>query len=321
MSAFTSPLAAQIKYFLAHKRALGFGYRREEWHLRKIDEVAAARGAKVISEALVRSCLSRQTRSSRPHHLSVLRELAIFCAMEHRDTFVPPPRFLGIRRLRPVIRVLSREESARFLSVCNGLHGSTRWPHRGLVHGMALWLLLMTGLRRGEMLRLRDDDVDLDVGVITVRQGKFGKLRFVPLATDVIQHLRIYHKTITTMVNDRRSTDAFFPGPDGHGRCKWSALYRSFRRALEVSGIQHHGRGHGPGIHTLRHSFAVLRLLTWYETGADLQIKLPLLATYLGHVELSTTQVYLHMTLDLVGEVARRQEDHFGHLITTEGTP
>ena len=65
-----------------------------------------------------------------------------------------------------------------------------------------------------------------------------------------------------------------------------------------------------------RHAFAVLRLLTWYESGADLRVKLPLLATYLGHIGLTSSQVYLHMTEDFVGELTRRQLDQFGDIIT-----
>jgi integrase/recombinase XerD len=69
-------------------------------------------------------------------------------------------------------------------------------------------------------------------------------------------------------------------------------------------------------VHDLRHSFAVLRLLRWYEFDADLGVKLPLFATYLGHIGMVTSQVYLHMTRDLVGEVIRREMDRFGDLIT-----
>ena len=65
----------------------------------------------------------------------------------------------------------------------------------------------------------------------------------------------------------------------------------------------------------------MLRLLAWYEQDVDLLAKLPLLATYLGHVGLATTQVYLHMTRDLVGEVGRRLESRFGDIITAKVTP
>lgn len=57
-------------------------------------------------------------------------------------------------------------------------------------------------------------------------------------------------------------------------------------------------------------------LLSWYESGADLGAKLPLLATYLGHVGLATSQDYVHMTRDLVGEVVRRELNRFGDIIT-----
>ena len=83
----------------------------------------------------------------------------------------------------------------------------------------------------------------------------------------------------------------------------------------------HGGRGEGPRLHDLRHSFAVFRLLSWYEQGVDLRAKLPFLATYLGHVGLETSQVYLHMTRDLVGEVTRRLEARFGDIITARVVP
>ena len=100
-----------------------------------------------------------------------------------------------------------------------------------------------------------------------------------------------------------------------------ASLYDSFRRTLVSSSIAHGGRGEGPRLHDLRHGFAVLRLLVWYEQGEDLSAKLPLLATYLGHIGLVSSQVYLHMTNDLVGEVTRRYEARFGDLVTAEVSP
>jgi site-specific recombinase XerD len=69
-------------------------------------------------------------------------------------------------------------------------------------------------------------------------------------------------------------------------------------------------------VHDTRHSFAVLRLLLWYQQGADVGAQLPALATYLGHVGLSSSQRYLHLTEDVVGEVMRRHDARFGYLIT-----
>jgi integrase/recombinase XerD len=308
-------LSSGIERFLAHGRALGFGYRREEAFLEEIDRLACSRQESILSEALVREYLSRWSVASRSNRLTIVRVLARSLAIDEPRTFIPPARFLGIRRRRPVIRVFSLEEARRFLAACDVLPEVKAYAH-GLVHGIALRTLLLTGLRRGELLGLRDDDVDLSDAVLNVRHGKFGKSRLVPLAPDLVVRLRTYREAVLRAIAPCQPTRAFFPRPCGQQPLAIKTLYSSFRQALEIAGIKHLGRGQGPRLHDLRHSFAVLRLLRWYETGADLSVKLPLLATYLGHIGLTSTQVYLHLTEDFASELVRRQRERFGDLIT-----
>jgi integrase len=184
---------------------------------------------------------------------------------------------------------------------------------------MALRTLLMTGLRLEELRTLRDADVDLDANVIVVRSGKLGKPRHVPLSSEFAKRLRAYRSALHERVEHRLVSDAFFPGPDGHKTISAPSLYATFRKTIEMAGIKHGGRGAGPRLHDLRHTFAVLRLLSWYRQGQDLYAKLPLLATYMGHVGIGSTQLYLHMTQDLVGEVTRRKAQHFGDVIQAPG--
>lgn len=314
-------LGTQIERYLAHKRALGFGYLREERYLKLLDALTPGRRSGVVDEPLVREFLCGAGPGSRPHRLTVVRQLARFLCVEEPRTFVPPRRFLAIQRRRAPTRVLSREECCRFLDACDRLPSTAAFPHRGLVHGMALRLLLLTGLRRGEALGLKDEHVDLVAGIIAIHRGKFGKSRFVPVAPDLTERLRVYREAVMARVGIRKPADIFFPSADGHRPCSRTSLYKSFRTVLSIAGIAHGGRGHGPRLHDLRHTFAVLRLLTWYEQGADLNAKLPVLATYLGHLGLTTSAVYLHMTQDLVGEVTRRLTSQFGDLITAEVAP
>jgi len=321
MNALTSFLASPIARFMVHKRARGLTYRTEEQILHALDRLASdQKDDGVLDEPLVRRFLAGTTRPSRSHRLTVVRQLARFLTAEGSPVFVPPSRFLAIRRHQPVIRVLTREEVPRFLCASEGIEDSPGSPHRALIHGTALRVLLLTGLRRGEILRLTDMDVDLGGGVLTIHGSKFGKSRFVPLADDLTDALRRYRAALWKRVPKRQGTDAFFPGRDGHRPFHPNNLYYSFRETIARAGIKHGGRGEGPRIHDLRHTFAVLRLIEWYAEGADLSAKLPLLATYLGHVALVSTQVYLHMTQDLVGEVARRHEVRFGDIITAEVT-
>jgi integrase len=314
MSAFTSSIGPQIERFLSHKRALGRTYYREEAFLREFDRHALREKNDFVSENLVRVYLSAFSQRARPNRLTLIHQLARFLVFEEPRTFIPSTRFLGIRRQRPVIRVLSRAEASRFLDACDHLPPTSSFVRR-VVHGAALRLLLLTGLRRGEMLGLKNQDVDLDQNKLHVH-GKFGKTRIVPIAPDLTQRLREYRKSVTVELKHHGPNDAFFPCADGQSPTPFKSLYKSFRCVLRAADINHGGRGTGPRLHDLRHSFAVLRLLSWYEADADLGAKLPLLATYLGHVGMVTSQVYLHMTRDLVGEVIRREIDRFGDLIT-----
>ncbi len=314
MSSFTSSIGPQIERFLAHKRALGFSYHREQAFLYELDRFAVREQSDFVSESLVRIYLSTFSQRARPPRLTLIHQLARFLVFEEPRTFIPSTRFLGIRRQRPVIRVLSRAEASRFLDACDHLPLTSSFVRR-VVHGTALRLLLLTGLRRGEALSLKNQDVDLDQSTLHVH-GKFGKTRIVPIASDLTQRLREYRKSVTAELKHHGPNDAFFPCADGQRPTPCKSLYKSFRCVLRTAGIEHGGRGTGPRLHDLRHGFAVLRLLSWYESDADLGAKLPLLATYLGHIGMATSQVYLHMTRDLVGEVIRREMDRFGSLIT-----
>ena len=87
------------------------------------------------------------------------------------------------------------------------------------------------------------------------------------------------------------------------------------RYMLLQCGIPHAGRGKGPRIHDYRHLFAVHTLRRWYRDGENLEAKLPLLATYLGHQHLSGTQHYLHLTAEIFPEITARVEAAFGEVI------
>jgi integrase/recombinase XerD len=114
---------------------------------------------------------------------------------------------------------------------------------------------------------------------------------------------------------ENRPPDAtFFPGPSGRP-FSLRTVYTLFRRLLLQCGIPHAGRGKGPRIHDARHLFAVRTLRRWDRDGEDLDAKLPLLATYLGHQHLSGTQYYLHLTAELFPEITARADAAFGDVI------
>ncbi len=317
---FISPLADEIERFLRYKRAAGCKYREEERALRCLDRfldsLLTAQNP-VITLAVVRAYLShggKRSETRREHQLSVIRELCRFLAVEDSRNEIPPRKFLGIRRKPYVQRVLSREEGKRFLIACSNFPPARCSPIRGTVHGTALTLLYLTGLRLGEVLRLTIGDVDLSGGLLHVRLTKFGKSRLVPVAPDVTEKMQECRKVVQRRLGPRDSQARFFVGPTGKPVSR-TALRTSFREMLSRADIAQHGSVRRPRVHDLRGTFAVHRLLLWYEQDADLDAKLPLLSTYLGHVGLASSQRYLQLTKEFVGEVSRRQQARFGHLI------
>ena len=317
----SSPVAQALQRFLAFKRAAGCRYRTEAQALLVLDRFLTrhlAPADPVISWDIIRAYVARwgqESESTRMNRLSLIRQVCRFIALEDPRTAIPGPRFLAINRDGFVPRVLTRDEGRRFLQACATFASPYRSRLRNTILGTALGLLYLTGLRAGEVLHLTDADVDLDAGVLRVRDTKFGKSRLVPVASDVATRLHHCRTAITGRLGPRLPETPFFPAPSGRCYSK-SALRAAFHDVLAAAGIPRRSGGRSLRVHDTRHSFAVLRLLLWYQQGANFGAKLPALATYLGHVGLSSSQRYVQLTEDMVGEVMRRHEARFGYLIT-----
>ena len=321
---FISPLAAALDRFLDGKHAAGYRYREEARALCVLDRFLAQRlppDDPVISLDIVRAFVARrgdESETTREHRLSLIRELCRFLALEEPRTALPGPHFLGIHRRNFVARVLTHAEGRRLLEACERLtsrHGS---PLRGPVLGSALVVLYLAGLRASEVLHLTEADVDLAAGVLRVRDTKFGKSRLVPIAADVVARLRRCQTRVVARMGEGGSNAPFFPAPS---RRVYSitALRHAFHQVIADAGIPRRSGGRSLRLHDLRHSFAVLRLTLWYRQHANFQALLPVLATYMGHVGLASTQRYLQLTEDVFDEITRRHHALFGHLVTEGG--
>jgi integrase/recombinase XerD len=170
-----------------------------------------------------------------------------------------------------------------------------------------LLFLYATGMRLGEALRLRLADVDLTLGIITMRDTKFYKSRLVPLGPDIEGLIRQYLQQPGRRNQPYRplfQTKKGSPVPA-------QVAGTSFSRLRRIASIECRDDSYfQPRLHDLRHTFAVHRLTEWYRQNADVQRLLPALSTYLGHVSLSATQRYLTMTPELLEQANRRFEQY-----------
>lgn len=160
------------------------------------------------------------------------------------------------------------------------------------------------GLRLSEAIKLTRTDVDLSGSVLTIRNTKFGKTRLVPVGQQLSRVLAEYDRTRPR----RRPADAPFFTRENGGPVRSLSLQRYFQLARDRAGIHRTDASEQPRIHDLRHTFAVHRLTSWYQQGADVQRLLHHLSVYLGHAHLQDTQVYLSMTPELLREASKRFE-------------
>jgi site-specific recombinase XerD len=179
---------------------------------------------------------------------------------------------------------------------------------------MLLLLLYSTGLRISEALHLHIGDVDIDAAVLHVRDTKFFKSRLVPMSHGLREQLQLYMET-------RRSMGSVDGGAFLFINCRRRPY--SYKRArdlfclsLQRAGVPHRATRVHPRLHHVRHTFAVHRVLKWYQDGADIQAKLPLLSTYLGHGNVLSTHVYLTATAEVLAEATKRFERGFISMIS-----
>jgi site-specific recombinase XerD len=200
--------------------------------------------------------------------------------------------------------IYSVSELQRLFDACDDPR--TRWKtlHPQTFRTMAV-LLYGAGLRLGEAMRLTHADLDFSQNLLTIRCSKFGKTRILPIGADLAQILRTYIRSDAHPYS-RDPKSLIFAYQDGKP-IQDSALRRAFIRFRTRAGIVRTDGSHfQPRIHDLRATFAVHRLTSWYQEGQDVQELLPLLSTYLGHVSIEATQVYLTMTPELLAQASRR---------------
>jgi integrase/recombinase XerD len=163
-------------------------------------------------------------------------------------------------------------------------------------------LLAVTGLRLGEALNLRTEDLDWFEGVLTIRGAKFGKSRLVPLHTSTCKVLADYAKRRDRVFRGRKEGH-FLVNKNGN-RLDKGEVHRTFYALSRQIGLRAVDASRGPRLHDFRHRFAVQTLLHWYRTGDDPERRLPILSTYLGHAHVTDTYWYLTGTPELLGQRA-----------------
>jgi integrase len=301
-----SALAQTAEEYLRLRRSLGHDLAQAHRLLPRFVAYLEAIGAETVTiEAALAWAQQPEevdpTSNVWPRRMSIARGFARHMAGIDPRTEIPPAGLIPSRqRWRPPY-IYSADDIDKLMTAARGIR--RRLP--AATHETAIGLLAATGLRVGEAIRLDRGDINWAGAVLTIRESKFGRSRYVPISPSTLVALDQY-----AQVRDRLcpnpATVSFFVGMRGN-RLIYQSVQEVFRRICQSAGVGTDAAIR-PRIHGLRHSFAVGTLRGWYQAGLDVEAHLPMLSTYLGHRDPRSTYWYLSAAPELLALAAGRLE-------------
>jgi site-specific recombinase XerD len=319
-----SRFARTLTAFIDLKRALGRLYRNETATLYHLDQFLHRhypRARRIRAEMFSRWSKELASLVPRVRHRNqcVVREFLIFQARGDAHAFIPDPTMFCKPSPTQSPRLITEAEMARLLNAASQVPPSFANPLRAETLRIGLVLLFCCGLRVGELLRLRLGDIDPAQRLLHIQLTKFHKSRLVPLSPSVSNELEQYLQ-LRPSRGMPAAADAFLMWSQRGPRqvLRAGSLNRLWHRLCFTLQVIN-DRGYPPRLHDLRHSFTVCALQRWYAQGDDVQAKLPHLATYLGHANLSCTHYYLKLTPELRAAADQRFHARFARLFHTGG--
>ena len=309
-----SDLSTELSRYLRVRRSLGYDLSTSERVLRKFVDFAKQNGAEHISVMLFlqwRESFGHANRQTWSRRLGMVRLFAQWLQCLDPKHEVPPRGLIPDRMCRSRPYIYSEEEIRRIVAAAAELPSNN--GIRALTCSTLFGLIATTGLRISEAISLDGADVDLETGVVTLRRGKWGKSRLLPVSASTTARLAEYAKERDRLLGT--CPKPFFVSDNGGRITDCNARY-SFATVCQTIGLRPREKfcrhGHGPRIHDLRHTFAVRTLVNWYREGKNPAQEMIKLTTYLGHLSPAHTYWYLEAVPELLALASRRAEEEVG---------
>lgn len=298
-------MTSMVDDYLATRHALGYKLEVHRLVLYPFVTHMAAIGAEhiTVDDALRWAAQPSDAPVWITAKLSIIRVFARYLIAFDPATEVPPVGLLPEPSHRIVPHIYSDEDLRKVLIAADHLFPE----HRADTYRQLISLVAVTGMRAGEAVRLDGDDIDWDRELLTIVKSKFGKSRQIPLHPTTTQALAAYAARRDARRPKPKST-SFFTSSIGT-RLLRDNVSSVFPCLIREAGLAASHDRRPPRLHDLRHAFAVKSLINWYRDGVDVQAKLPLLSTYLGHVAPSTTYWYLTAVPELLELAAQRLDE------------
>ncbi len=301
-----SALGQALDDYLALRRGLGYKLERAAKLLTAFVTYVEGQGGTFVTTtmALGWATLPADAAPSwKANRLCVVRGFAKYAHAFDPRTEVPSQGILPYRKKRDAPYLYSDNEIEALLTATRGIHSSLK----ACTYATLIGLLAVTGMRVGEAIALDRPDIDWDDNLLVVRDGKFRKSRELPLHPTTAEALSAYARARDRVIPRlcTPSTPSFFVSQSGT-RLIYQDVHANSLTLVRRAGLSDR-RPRRPRIHDLRHAFALKTLLGWYKADLNVEPRLPLLSTYLGHVCPTNTYWYLTATPELLRVAAERR--------------
>lgn len=300
--------APYIEEFTSLKRDLGYKYKTGSTILAAFDRFVIENGFKEvgITQDIVckwQTSSSNDSPVSRYMKVQILADFSSFLCKKGICSYIP--------RLLPYVKssftpyIYSHVEMKRIFEFCDKLH-LVKNDHRSPIFCIPVLIrfLYATGIRIGEAITLKNEDLELEQGYVIIRESKNGKERLIPLSESLLNVCREYARQKSKLPINQRESVLFFLGLNGN-KCSHSTITAWFRKILHGAGIPFRGDKQGPRIHDLRHTFAVHSLAAMVKAGNDFYSSMPVLSTMLGHSCFTSTNEYVRLTAEIYPELIK----------------
>ena len=313
---FRASWDAAVVEYLSNRRALGRRYKSQELVLKSVGSFLEEHRVHDLNDHLFHKWVKPTYSLSNARRVQCESTVYKFCLYRRRsepNCFLPNTASFAKQRPGPLPRLIDGQQIAQMLGYIEDMPRKRWEPLRPAVLRLAVILLYTTGMRRGELLRLTLADVDAQQGLLFIRESKFHKSRWVPVSATVRTELRKYLALRTGVGMNNGDAAPLFCSVRGR-EFTGTGFANSIKKLMRAAGVRDRD-GRQPRIRDFRHSFAVAALLRWYENDENVQVNLPKLALYMGHVSIVSTAYYLRLMPAVIAQASTRFERSFAHVL------
>ena len=314
MKEYQGVFSELLQNFVSFKRSMGFKYdaAADELYRFSIFSTRFTMTVPALTKEIVQAWslqrLNEGIRNLR-RRAYVLRQFALYLNSLGYEAYIILPES-NTRYYTFTPYIFTHDEIKRIFASSDRLCPSRR-SNMDLILPVILRMLYSCGLRVSEAVDLQNKHVNLHEGLLEIKNSKFGKDRLIPMSDSMLSVCRQYFRNFHQFSSNE---DYFFMGIDRKPITR-DNVYRRFREVLWESGISHGGKGEGPRLHDLRHTFAVHALKKAVDRNVDVYCALPILSTYLGHASIEATSQYVRLTASAFPEIRAALDGKCGYVI------